>query len=153
MLISGNHRQGNVPTVNGPRAKAIFASLHQAISSGLVRSCHDLSEGGLAVALAEMAFAGGLGVEVDLDRIPYEPTESKLHRIVALFSESNSRFICEVTQENQAAFEAEFDVAIIAVIGCVCEHSRLKISDFRSGIIDADINELKNDWQRPLNWS
>ena len=42
-------------------AKRTFAAVHAAIDAGLVRACHDLSEGGLAVALAEMAFAGGFG--------------------------------------------------------------------------------------------
>ena len=153
MLISGDHRRGNVPTVNGPRAKAIFESVHRAISKGMVRSCHDLSEGGLAVALAEMAFAGGLGVEADLDSIPCEPMDGKLHRITALYSESNSRFVCEVTQENRAAFESEFSAELIGLIGRVNENSRLKISDRQGVVIDTDIYELKNVWQQPLNWS
>ena len=45
-------------------APKVFAAVHAAISAGLVRACHDLSEGGLAVALAEMAFAGGIGADV-----------------------------------------------------------------------------------------
>ena len=51
-------------------AKRTFAALHRAISAGLVRACHDLSEGGLAVAAAEMAFAGGLGATLLVDRVP-----------------------------------------------------------------------------------
>lgn len=43
-----------------PVAKRTFAGVHRAIREGLVRACHDLSEGGLATAVAEMAFAGGL---------------------------------------------------------------------------------------------
>src|SRR5690606_7962643 len=57
---------GKPPLVDLELAPRIFRGLHQAISRGLVRSCHDLSEGGLAVALAEMAFAGGVGLEVQL---------------------------------------------------------------------------------------
>ena len=52
---------GEVPRVEPQAALKRFAALHQAIYAGLVRACHDLSEGGLAVAAAEMAFAGGLG--------------------------------------------------------------------------------------------
>ena len=59
--------------------------------AGLVRSCHDLSEGGLAVAVAEMAFAGGVGADLtelaDADALPDE---------VLLFSESTTRFVVEV---------------------------------------------------------
>src|SRR5205807_8120493 len=56
---------GTVPTVDRDLAPRIFAKVHEAIRRGLVRSCHDLSEGGLAVALAEMAFAGGVGADID----------------------------------------------------------------------------------------
>src|SRR5436853_6466432 len=58
---------GAVPRVDCELAPRIFRALHRAIESGCVRSCHDLSEGGLAVASAEMAFAGGLGVELHLE--------------------------------------------------------------------------------------
>ena len=50
---------GQVPTVDADVARETFAAMHRAIRAGLVRACHDLSEGGLAVAVAEMAFAGG----------------------------------------------------------------------------------------------
>src|SRR6185312_3382776 len=52
---------GYVPQVHRASAVPTFKAVHEAISRGLVRSCHDLSEGGLAVAVAEMAIAGGLG--------------------------------------------------------------------------------------------
>src|SRR6266851_799052 len=77
-----------------------------AICQGLVCSCHDLSEGGLAVALAEMAIAGTLGVQADLpDTPPAEDPYRELWPIVQLFSESASRFIVEVTPEQREAFE------------------------------------------------
>jgi phosphoribosylformylglycinamidine synthase len=68
---------GHVPQVDPPTARRTFGALHQAIAAGLVRACHDLSEGGLAVALAEMAFAGGLAADVELDGMPQaiDPTE------------------------------------------------------------------------------
>ena len=62
---------GQVPTVDLAVAPQLFAKIHDAIRRGLVRSCHDLSEGGLAVALAEMAFAGGIGA--DVTKLPGEP--------------------------------------------------------------------------------
>ena len=54
---------GTVPHVNRLQAPNVFRALHAAISAGIVRSCHDLSEGGLAVAAAEMAFAGAVGAD------------------------------------------------------------------------------------------
>jgi hypothetical protein len=61
---------GEMPKVDAAAAKQTFAAMHQAIHAGLVRACHDLSEGGLAVAAAEMAFAGGLGAKIRLDAAP-----------------------------------------------------------------------------------
>src|SRR5262249_46407462 len=61
---------GRCPRVDlklGPRS---MAAVHAAIKRGLLASCHDLSEGGLAVALAEMAFSGGFGAEVMLEEVP-----------------------------------------------------------------------------------
>ena len=58
-------------------------AVHAAINRGLLRSCHDLSEGGLAVALAEMAFAGGLGAHGDAGRC--SPRRGRLERSCATF--------------------------------------------------------------------
>ena len=96
----------SVPQVNISHAYAIMKSLGTAIRQGLVCSCHDLSEGGLAVALAEMAIAGTLGVQADLsDTPPAEDPYRELWPGVQLFSESASRFIVEVTPEQREAFE------------------------------------------------
>jgi hypothetical protein len=68
---------GQVPTVNPERAKRTFTGLHRAIQQQLVRACHDLSEGGLAACLAEMAFAGEWGVNVSLDKIPHDLPQAR----------------------------------------------------------------------------
>ena len=64
-------------------ATATFAAVHAAIDAGLVRSCHDLSEGGLAAALAEMAFAGGLGIDVEIETLSRK-TRHRQRRSTAL---------------------------------------------------------------------
>ncbi|MBN1851267.1 MAG: hypothetical protein JW829_01030, partial [Pirellulales bacterium] len=92
-----------VPAIDAPLAKRTFAALHAAMDTSLVRACHDLSEGGLAVAAAEMCFAGGYGAEIDLAAVPHP--EDAGHTIVLLFSESNSRFLCEVPPDRADAFE------------------------------------------------
>ena len=61
---------GQVPVVVPEQAGPLFAAVHRAIVSGAVRACHDLSEGGLAVAVAEMAFAGGWGAALQLAAVP-----------------------------------------------------------------------------------
>ncbi len=62
----GNH----VPKVNAAKAKKLYTALSRAMEAGLVASCHDCSDGGLGIALAETAFAGGLGLTVDLSSVP-----------------------------------------------------------------------------------
>ncbi len=131
-----------VPTVDPPVAKQTFAAIHAAISEGLVRSCHDLSEGGLAVAAAEMAFAGGVGARLDLSVLP------QLSPASLLFSESNSRFLCEITPENAAAFEAQLASVACACVGQTVEEPRLVIA----AVIDESLDTLKAAWQRPLDW-
>ena len=81
-------------------APALYRALHKAINQGLVRSCHDLSEGGLAVAAAEMCIGGRLGLTMEL------PLEDSLR---ALFGETNGCLLVEVKPENAAAFEALFE--------------------------------------------
>jgi phosphoribosylformylglycinamidine synthase II len=141
---------GNVPTVDAARAGALFASVHRAISSGFLRACHDLSEGGLAVAAAEMAFAGGLGVQVDVRTIPVN--EYSLPPIVRLFSESNTRFLCEVEAKHAAAFEQELADVACARIGEVTGDTRLALYDEATPLIDANIYELKQAWQLALHF-
>ena len=77
------------------RRETTFRRVHRAISTGLVRACHDLSEGGLAASVAEMAFAGELGAKIALDAVPHK-LGSAATSAALLFSESNSRFLCEV---------------------------------------------------------
>jgi phosphoribosylformylglycinamidine synthase len=140
---------GQVPMVNPAQAREIFAAIHRAIGSGLVRSCHDLSEGGLAAAAAEMAFAGGLGARLDVAAIASSPS---LNDVARLFSESNTRFLCEVRPNNAAAFEQVFANLPVAKIGRVDQSPRLVIQAGVKSLIDADIFELKEAWQAPLRW-
>ena len=70
----------------------------------IVKACHDLSEGGIAVAASEMALAGGLGVELDLMKLPCAEVERD---DFALFSESNSRFLVEVAEADKTEFESQ----------------------------------------------
>jgi phosphoribosylformylglycinamidine synthase len=140
---------GNAPKVNAERAKATFAAMHRAISAGLVASCHDLSEGGLAAAAAEMAFAGGLGAELQLAAVP---TPGNLSPAALLFSESNTRFLCEVTPQNAAAFETALAGTPAARVGVVDDGNRLIIAggDQSTPLIDAPLADLKESWQRTL---
>lgn len=141
---------GQVPTVDATQAKKTFAALHSAIDAGLVRACHDLSEGGLAVAVAEMAFAGGRGARISLGR---SPQAGELSPAIHLFSESNTRFLCEVTRAQAEDFSAKLAGIPHAPIGEVTSDGRLEIAaGGDQPQISADISTLKEAWQKPLRW-
>ncbi len=106
-----------------PTARA----LHRAITAGVVRACHDLSEGGLAVAAAEMALAGGLGLTIDPEAVPV--TADIDHPLLTLFSESNSRWLVEVAPAQIDAFETALAGCVIAPIGRVTAEPVLKIGE------------------------
>jgi phosphoribosylformylglycinamidine synthase len=141
---------GQVPTVDAKRARDTFAAVHRAIRGGLVRACHDLSEGGLAVAAAEMAFAGGLGAQLDVSAIAMH--HGLAGPIVALFSESNTRFLCEVSPEKASDFERLMAELPCARVGEVTAQDRLAISCDDRTLIDASIQELKEAWQATFRW-
>jgi phosphoribosylformylglycinamidine synthase len=111
-------RGGTVPDVDLARAPRILAALHGAMQAGEVASCHDLSEGGLAVAAAEMAFGGGLGLALDLARVPALPAPDGWDADACrLFSESCTRFLVEVAPAHAAAFERRFAGLPCAPVG------------------------------------
>jgi phosphoribosylformylglycinamidine synthase II len=155
---------GQVPTVDVEQAKRTYNAMYQATQSGFIRSAHDLSEGGLAVAAAESAFAGGLGAEISLAAIPCAKSDDEalnalpgvddVGSYVKLFSESNSRFLVEVPVEKSGGFEGLLANANVpfAPIGKVVETPRLKIvAADGTAMIDADLEDLKRRWQKPLD--
>jgi phosphoribosylformylglycinamidine synthase len=136
--------------VNAERAKKLYRVLSSAIEKGLVRSCHDCSDGGLGVALAESSFAGGLGMEVDLRKIPSYKVYRNDH---LLFSESQSRFVVTVEREKKKKFEAMFKGNAIAEVGEVRGDQRFTVLGLNgTKVIDKNIFELKEAWQRPLKF-
>ena len=110
--VLGIDGPGSVPQVD-LGAPDRFRALHSLIRNGLIVSAHDISEGGLAVALAEMAIGGRLGVA--LSGLP------SVHRneTVALFSESSARFVLEVAPEHVGSVLARFPADDAVVIGTV----------------------------------
>jgi len=137
-----------VPKVNGEKAKVLYDTLSKAIEAGLVASCHDCSDGGLGVALAETAFSGGLGMRIDLVRVPCEGIDRD---DVLLFSESQSRFVATVSPEKNAAFEAAMQGCDYGMVGAVIAEPVFIVNGLKGAkIIEENIGELKEAWQRPL---
>ncbi|MFC1783635.1 AIR synthase-related protein [Planctomycetota bacterium] len=141
----------NVPKVDLKAAPKVINALAEAIKKGLVAACHDCSEGGLAVALAEMAFAGGRGLEVNLTKVPVSRDITRPDQ--TLFSESTTRFLLEAAPENFGPLAQLFRDIRFAEIGKVTDNQRFIIKTVGGkALIDADIYELKEAWQKPLRW-
>ena len=141
----------DVPQVDTKLGVKIFTALSKAVQEGLIQSMHDCSEGGLAVALAEMAFSGGLGVEVNLNQVPSQGRTKRDDYI--LFSESNSRFVVEIEPKNKTKFEFYFNGVPFNQIGQVKKSINFIIYGLDKKVcIHADIQNLKDAWQRPLRW-
>jgi phosphoribosylformylglycinamidine synthase len=152
---------GTVPAVEPEIGQAIFRAVHLGISHGMIRSCHDLSDGGLGVALAEMALAGGLGASVSLRDVPCE--QAAATDLALLFAESPSRFVLEVPPQNYAALADLLGSLPLGRLGEVSGGDgstapgsiagRLMVTGLDgSPLIDASVRDLKEAWQQPLRW-
>ncbi|MBG7617026.1 MAG: phosphoribosylformylglycinamidine synthase, partial [Chloroflexi bacterium] len=139
-----------VPRVRPQQALETMTRLSQATDNKLVRACHDLSDGGLGVALAEMAFSGELGAEIDLAAIPLG--EEIVRDDFILFSESNSRFLVEVAPQHQEAFEMALADSPFSLIGSINGGDKLVVKGYNKEVINLPISELKEAWQKPLRW-
>jgi len=156
--LGGSHYFANhgfignsVPKVYPEKGKRLMDALSGAMQKGLVAACHDLSEGGIGVAAAEMAFAGGLGMSLDLKNVPLGAPIDRDDFV--LFSESNSRFLVEIDPRNKKEFENAMSGVEFAEIGRVMKDEKLEIYGRRGGIaLSADIAGLKEAWQKPLRW-
>ena len=132
---------GKVPSVDTAALAGRTDMLLAAMSKGLVRSCHDCSDGGLAIALAEMCLGGDLGFNGDLSPMGDLPFEVKL------FSETNSRFVVEVELSKAREFEslAKDDTVRIGEVG----RFKMAIRDGRAAV-DLKVPAMRKAWSEPL---
>jgi phosphoribosylformylglycinamidine synthase len=138
-----------VPKVSARYGRRLMSTLAAAIRKGLIRSCHDCSDGGLAVAVAESAFAGGHGAEIRFSAFKPPRGQKRLPDDVILFSESNTRFLVEVRDEKR--FAAAMKGMPIWKLGLVTEEKALRIyGSADKPVISAGIDDLKKAWQRPF---
>jgi len=123
----------------------------RAVEKGLVASAHDCSEGGLGVALAEMSFAGGMGITVSLNDVPFAGTEKRDDTL--LFSESNSRFVVELEPSCREEFEEIFAGVPHAAIGRVEKTRDFTVLGLKGEpCVFTDIESLRKAWKGPLAW-
>ncbi len=135
-LVNNGVISGKAPAIDLQIEAARQQALLTAIKAGIVQSAHDVAEGGLAVALAETTFgANGLGLDVTL-------TGSAT---TALFSETQSRFVVTVKEENAAAF-----VEIVKdakKIGVVTNDALVKINGDNGVLVEGTVEEFRSNWK------
>jgi phosphoribosylformylglycinamidine synthase len=113
-----------IPAVDAKTAFKNYQKIYKAMQVGLVKSAHDISQGGLAAALAEMCFSGELGAEIDLSKLP---VAGKIDDAQKLFSESASRIVLEIMPKDAAAFKKIMQGTPYAKIGIVSAANKLEI--------------------------
>jgi len=138
-----NELGANVPKVRKEEARRIYKKMMSANRENIILSAHDISDGGLAVALAESAFGGNLGAEIVLP-------EDGLVTNAALFAESHSRFVVSIAPENQKKFESVF-TEDAQYLGSVSTEKNLVISWDRKTVVNLEIEKMLNTWQSGLD--
>ena len=147
MIFGDGEPGGDLPIVDlqaGPRTAIAVA---HAIGSGLVRSAHDCSEGGLLVAAGEMAFAGGLGLRLDLALLP--ATAREIGLMAECFAEAPSRYLLEVERKNLLQLGKALDGVRYTIVGEFDNSRRLRLA---GSDLDLTIDRLHSAWAGTLNW-
>jgi phosphoribosylformylglycinamidine synthase len=153
----GEHLRGirfvgkKVPKVDAALNRKVYAALHQAIRKGLVAGAGSVGAGGLAVALARMALAGDLGVEVSLDAVAAEPEGLRPDRI--LYSESQGRILVTVGPDEEREFAQSFNALPCRSIGRVVPEAELRIlSAGQKMYLSEKLQALRQAYKRTLGW-
>ena len=140
-----------VPKVDASRGRRTMVAVGTAIRRGIVTACHDLSDGGLGIALAEMCFSAGIGARVALDKVPGSRRFKRDDFL--LFSESNSRFLCEVPTRERGAFESLTNGLRVPcrAIGRTFDQPELLVDGLRGDpVVRLSLSEAESAWRRAL---
>jgi phosphoribosylformylglycinamidine synthase subunit PurSL len=139
---------GLVPRIDFIEAKKLYRAIFEAIQAEEIASCHDCSEGGLGVAMAESSFSGGLGLDIDLKRVPREEDVSDGE---ILFSESAGRFVLTIDPILKERFEERMRDLPVHSVGLVRDDEKFIVRGLCGDIvIQEDVMQLKKSWQEPL---
>ena len=142
---------GTVPRLEPAKTWPVYQKLSAAIQAGLVAACHDCSEGGIGVALAEMCFGGGWGARVDLRALSRDAAlRSEGRTDKALFSESNGRFLVEVAPRVRSAFLSAMDGSPLALLGRVQKAPRLALTGLDGKRHGWSVAALEKAWRGGL---
>jgi phosphoribosylformylglycinamidine synthase len=137
----------SVPKLEPEKNAIAYARLNEAMDRSIVRACHDLSEGGLGVSAAEMAFTGDLGLEIDISKVPLS---EEMRDDFALYSESNGRLLVEVPEKDYGEFESIMSDSVFARIGLVKEKKTLRLAKNGEPLIELPLKTLIEAWKTPL---
>jgi len=139
-------KAGKVPKTDVTMLKKSMKAILSSVKNELILSCHDISEGGIGVCLSEMAIGGNIGAEVDISKI--NPT---LRTDFKLFSESNTRWIIEVTSKKSQKFEnlMKYQKVPIIKIGKTTD-TKLLFNDNKQKVIELTVDEIRENWSKPI---
>jgi phosphoribosylformylglycinamidine synthase subunit PurSL len=135
---------GGCPRVDPVSALALYGQLHKAIDTNLLSSCHDISDGGLAVALAESALAGEMGIEVNLDTMVVADDGMDVERL--LFCESPSRFVVSINPAHRKKFDEIMTDTPCVVVGTVDDSGHLIVRLAKETLIDTCLEKVREAW-------
>ena len=138
---------GSVPKLDSETNIKTYKRVLDAMDAGLVRACHDCSEGGLAVALSEMAFTGDLGLDVDIALVP---VSEQMRDDLLLFSESNGRLLIEVPADKTEEFEKTLEDSPYSCIGAVKQEKKLTVTKDGAKLFEVELDKLIQAWKTPL---
>lgn len=131
-----------VPSIDGKKTAALFEQLHQLIARGYINACHDVSEGGVAVAVVEMCFGGQKGAILDCASFG----DTRFDHF--LFNETAGCFVVEVSRDIYE--QGQFDSISHTVIGKTTETQSLQVTDKDQTLFDVTLDLLLQAWQKPM---
>jgi phosphoribosylformylglycinamidine synthase len=140
------HLGGKPPVVDLASEKKLADLLHGAAIQGMIEAAHDISEGGLAIAVVEAALRFNVGARIWLDEVL---ERDNLDLTAALFSESQARVIVSVGREDDVKFQALCEARGVPVL-------RIGVTDKASGSIEIkdlasfELNEVREGWAKTL---
>lgn len=142
---------GRPPEIDLDLERSVQAFLRQAIAAALVRSAHDLSDGGLAVAAAEACLAAGLGAHLELPADVVRPDR-------LLFAEGGARILVSVAPECSIAWQEALDRAEAAApgsvparcLGVVSADPELSISQAGTPLLQLPLSVMRDRYEQAI---
>ena len=142
-------RGGRVPQVDVATALPRYRAVHGMMRRRAISACHDCSDGGLAVALAEMCIGGRLGASIDLDKVA---ALDSMNLTELLYSESASRLVVSVSPQHAELLDALGQWQVCRRIGTVTDTGSLELNSGSSRLAGVPVEELATAFKVTLDW-